>query len=236
MKNFTLFTASRARPELLKQCIRSFFYKASDPNSIEFIFATDWDDPSYNDPELLELAESFDIKQVIRGRSKNFHNDYHNTCMKMAQGELIFGLNDECEIVETNWDRIIMEAYDRRSWNDEVAYIGVNDSTHTDGHINKDRGSCFPIVSKFAMETLGCYIPSEITMWGGDLAIYQVYKGVDRVIDIWDKITVLHHSSHNGTREKDYAFEYLNSISKKCVLTPYELAAYQTKLRSVLDD
>lgn len=238
MKTFTLFTASRKRPELLKQCIRSFFYKAEYPENLEFIFVTDWDDPSYdNDDELLELAQVFDVKQFKRGRSTNFHNDYHNWALKAAQGEFIFGLNDECEIVQDGWDSIIINSYINRpdNWNDSIAYIAVNDSTHVGDHANRNGGSCFPIVTQAAFRALDCYIPSEITMWGGDLAVYQVYKSVDRVIDVWDKIQVLHHSSHNGTREKDESFDHLNSISKKCRLTPEELNKYVLRLNKYIN-
>jgi hypothetical protein len=52
-------------------------------------------------------------------------------------------------------------------------------------------------------------------MWSGDLILFTIYQNLieNRILDIQDKIQILHHSCHNGTRHEDDNTNRIRSIS-----------------------
>lgn len=196
---------SRGRPELLRQCIKSFNEKSS--AGVEFWIAFDIDDGTSHLLDEFILSTNYDVKYIKVARSDYFHRDYHNRLIRLCSGKYIVGLNDECEVVEKDWDLVLSRSIEEflADKPDRVCYIYINDSTHQGGNAHVGCGSCFPIITREAYLASGCYIPSEIPMWGGDIMLYNIYKSlhVNRILDLQSRLTFLHHSFHNGTRALD---------------------------------
>src|SRR5687767_3074816 len=104
---FSLFTPSRKRPALLKQCISSFFTKCSNPAEVEFHILMDYDDESCNDIQDYVSKSGWNITLSRRYRSQFLIRDYVNVLARTCSGKFIWGLNDECEVVTKEWDRVI---------------------------------------------------------------------------------------------------------------------------------
>lgn len=214
--NFSLIMPTRNRVNLLKNCINSFSQKAAFPDLIEFWFAFDIDDKSNNELDDF-IGNKQNINYIKVPRTNWFHRDYHNRLIKLCKGKYIFGLNDECEIMTNHWDKIIIDSAESflSDKPDRIAYIYCDDSTHTHrGHF-RNKGCCFPILTKEATEASGCYIPDEIAMWGGDLSLYTIYSSLQekRILDIQELVRVEHYSCHNSSRQEDEFTQRNRSIS-----------------------
>jgi hypothetical protein len=205
--DFSCIMPTRGRPHLLKQCIHSFMSKASRPKLVEFWLAFDIDDKSNNEIDDYVCRTGYNVKYIKVHRTDWFHRDYHNRLLKLCQGKYIIGLNDECEIVQNQWDDILVHEIENFVADkiDRIAYVYINDSTHQGNNLFANTGCCFPIFTREACQAAGCYIPDEVPMWGGDLVVYHIYRSLKeyRVLDIQKKLQILHHSHHNSTRGED---------------------------------
>lgn len=121
-------------------------------------------------------------------------------------------------------------------------YISVNDGTHINNEshathaewegrdIQSELGCCFPILTRSAYQDLGFFMPNEINMWGADIALYKIFlRHPEKIIRI-PEIKVLHHSWHNGSREKDETASALEKIANKSSLTNQEIERYSERL------
>lgn len=169
---------TRNRPELLKNCLTSFFAKADNPHLVEFWLAFDLDDDSNNIIDRFCLENNYNVNYIKVLRTEYFHRDYHNRLVKLCSGRYIIGLNDECEIVDNHWDSILKKEIENFLSDklDRIVYVYVNDSTHQGESKYTNKGSCFPIFTKETVDIAGCYIPDEIKMWSGDLLVFDIYK------------------------------------------------------------
>jgi hypothetical protein len=68
------------------------------------------------------------------------------------------------------------------------------------------QGACaYPITTKESVETIGGTMPNEITSWGADTAMFNIYKSLKahRILNLSDKILIWHWSYHTGRTHRN---------------------------------
>lgn len=236
--NFSLFLASRGRPELLIQCVSSFFLQATHPQRVEMIVVLDHNDPESHEFDSFAANNSqWDIKTLKVRRSTRHQKDYNNRAAMLANGDVLWVLNDDCKMETKSWDEILASKIPKG-----VYYVSIDDSTHVElkdytNHpewkgrdLAEEYGCCFPLLTREAYHKLGCFFPEEIEAWGADLALYSIFKPYPQKIIRIPEVKILHHSWHNGTREKDDISENVKKVSKTTTLNTAQLKAYSQKL------
>jgi len=230
------------RLELLKQCVNSFFYKAKWSDAVEVIIVMDLDDVEYRrEVEKFFLDNQYNFKLITRRRDlKYFNRDYMNYACQCSQGNIIWALNDDTEMETSGYDAIIHNAIGQyiKTTKYRNFYIMTDDSTHTSEdrdivHENANKGCCFPLISRFAAEKINGLFPKEINIWGADIALFEIFKGVpNSIIDLSEHVKLAHHSHHNGTREKDETSQNGYKYTEKSGLTEEEKMDYVRPLWS----
>lgn len=204
MIKISLVVPSRQRNELLKKCINSFYSKAANPSEVEMLIMMDFDDKSFN--EINEYCSSLGQEIVLarRNRVPYIISAYVNPLSRMSRGEYIWGLNDECQIVQDRWDEKFLSIAESNK-NKILQYYFVDDDMPKIGFCS------FPILNRRFVELLNGTMPNDKIMWGSDSLLYNLcgqlhskhILNYNPIIDIRDKITVLNESHHNGKRPRD---------------------------------
>lgn len=224
---FSLIIPSRARTRLLVNCLKSFFGKAKYRKNIEAIILADYDDKSMRD---FEYISSDNIKVVFQHQSDKMIKNYNNYGTQCSTGDFVWMLNDDYEMTTQNWDEIIHEDVKEflKDKHDKVIYIQVDDDTHR-GEKAEKLGSCCPILSSETVDIQNGIMPEEIDMWGADIWLYWIFKKLpqNRILNLSNKVKVLHHCRHNNTISKlDSTAQNVEKISKKGHLTDEEFNKY----------
>tara|TARA_R110000824_G_scaffold280251_2_gene468391 strand:+ start:1178 stop:1909 length:732 start_codon:yes stop_codon:yes gene_type:complete len=190
LKKFTIILNSRGRFLYLENLLNSIKNTTSNLSDIEVLISCDIDDDSttifwQNNSSLWPFAALEFIP-----RERNLHIRLNNLARR-ANGKYIFVLNDDCEILNSNWDAKAYQALEY--FPDNIIY----GRTH-DGSCDKDKEgeyASFPILSKRAVETVGFFMHERFPGLGGDVAIYRVYNEIGRIIDIDVSINHLFHNT-----------------------------------------
>jgi len=238
--DFSLIIPTRTlgRQKWLKKCLKSFFGKAEMPSRVEAILLMDLDDIlSCRATQKFCLEKGYNIQIIIKPRDQQlFTQSYQCHGAQCSTGKYIWALNDECEMMTEGWDTIISAAGDEffERVRSSVMYISIDDDTHTGR--KKNKGCCFPIVSLATAEALNGNFPAEISNWGADTSLYQVFRMScpDHIIDLSKEIKVLHHCHHNGRRERDELNIDVEKNSGHSYLDESELDRYSNRLRLVI--
>lgn len=232
--NFSLILPSRNRMDLLSGCLHSFFGKAKHADQIEAWIAFDIDDPSSHQVDEFATKYGYNIRYIKVPRANQRHKDYHGRLAKLVEGKYVLGLGDDTEVVQHHWDELVANETEKYLANkpDRIAYIYLGDSTHVGSNRHAGEGSCFPMLTVEAIRASECFIPYEIEMWGGDIILFRIYNAVGRILNISDKIQILHHSPHNRTRPADELHHTNNVISHHRDLSPAQYKHYVDKLVS----
>ena len=211
--NFSLIIPSKNRPEYLKKCLDTFFQKAAEPHFVEAIVMLDVEDIEYcHEMQDFFLHSEHNVCTVIKKNgSVDFNRHYMNHGAQCAHGHYMWVLNDECEMVTDEWDRLIREAVNDPNRNElqrsplAPLYIMTADDTHTHEGSFHTKGSSFPILTAPFVEAINGLLFPEIQMWGSDIAMYHFFQEFfpDLIVDMSDRISVLHHTYFNGRRDKD---------------------------------
>lgn len=208
----SIFIPSRERVQLLDKCLESIYTKCSNQHDIETIVAIDDDDIS-NHAYLEECP--YPTKYFSQPRSDELTNAYINKSVSQLDGDIIWGLGNDCEIIEQDYDLIFFDNYPK--WPDRLGYFYMDDGIPPD-HFQYGKSCCFPAMTKRTVELLGCFIPREIVAWGGDIALFEIIKLLpeNRVINLRDKLHVIHKAQHTKSGEQDSVNHRIASISLRC--------------------
>lgn len=235
--SFTIIT--RDRISLLKNCIDSIKRLASKDANYEIIIVIDDDDESFKQFPLSDYSD-LDIRVYPTKRSHFFQRDYNNFATEKTTGDVVWGLNDDCEIGTENWDLKLNETVEliREQQSDDIFYLGMNDGTHGEGTKHEQQPSCcFPILSKAACNAMQAFMPDEINMWGADIALYNIFSYLsENRIYFCDELKVIHNSVHSiiTHREKDSGYDRAELISKKTTLNFEEYMKYVSRLEQAI--
>lgn len=227
---FSLIIPTRSRMRLLTNCLHSFFGRASNQDNVEAILLADYDDPVMRNFDEFIFNNTYNIKLVFQRRSNKMIRDYNNYGSQCSVGKYIWMMNDDYEAVNQEWDLIVSHKCEQFLIDkpDRIAYIQVDDSTHTKWGKQDELGCCCPILTKEAVDAQNGVMPGEIDMWGADIFLYYIYKRLpqNRILNLIQDVKVLHHCRHNGTVAPDEVAQHVEGISQKGVLTEQEIAYY----------
>ncbi len=183
--NFTIFTPTRGRVNLLSQLLAKIQENTKDLSKVEAIFWVDSDDIQTIDFFQNNIEEyPFSIRYFIKERPESL-NAAINFLASQGKGRILTNINDDCQILTKDWDEIVLkkvESYKaERGIKDDIFYIKTNDNS-----IDRDasKGYCsFPMISRNAVEVLVKFMESSFRGLGADHGIFRVYDSVGRVID-----------------------------------------------------
>lgn len=204
--NFSIVLPSRERIGLLENLLETIARNTKNINETEVWIAIDWDDvTSVN--SVRRLSKSYGFSQfIITDRQNNLSEGYYNRLAKISTGRFVQVLNDDCEFTTPNWDELaitVLEKY-QRHMPDGIVYGKVQDEGN--GY------SCFPLLSRQAINAMGWFFHPEMTAWGADIHLHEVYSKVNRAIDL--PYAINHISHHTGKRSRDNVNYRLSSISR----------------------
>jgi hypothetical protein len=212
MIEFSVTAPTRKRLKYLHKLVESVFGLAKNPDSVELILMYDSDDPETEDYIKLRkeklpniVGNCVQITPEMRQQGLNIHDLFFNPAARMARGKYVWGTGNDVEVMTQNWDEIL--SYEIEEFlsdkPDRLCYTVIN---HDDLTTPLITGACtFPVFSKEHVDTIGGTMPNEITSWGADQAMFEIYKGLirNRILNISDRIFVWHHSFHTGRTHRE---------------------------------
>lgn len=199
--NFSLILPSRGRVQLLSNLCRSVHNTTADAANIEMLVGYDWDDQ----PTVRAIPEMQKMYPWLKGhgrdRGNSISRDYQNWLYPKSTGKYLFILNDDVEIKTNRWDEIAFNKLDT-AFRDGIVYGWVSDSDENRFGKTAAPYSCFPIVSRKAVERLGYVMHEYYGGWSADVYLFKVYNAANRVVDLSEILA--HHQSHwLGIRDRD---------------------------------
>jgi glycosyltransferase involved in cell wall biosynthesis len=225
---------TRERPELLTDCLNSLLDKSYKNNRLfEIILLIDNDDSEtlktaiglqskFSFTNILDNTKCNSLSIIVIDRSEYIQRDYNNAGAVAAKGALVFVLNDDAIINTIDWDKIIYDFYLENKNSDDIMLLAIKDDSHDGSHLDSlgesrdldTHGPCFPIVTKTFVKHINGIFPSNIRMWGADIALHSIFKQVGKVYTV-PNISISHNSFHSGSRAEDTINEHVTKISKK---------------------
>jgi hypothetical protein len=208
----------------------------SDQKNIEVLVAHDKDDREtmVSKYELISTFKPW-LKFFPRERSSNLSKDYYNWLYDFSQGKYILVMNDDCQIINSNWDKFAYEKLIETNWKDQI-FLGITypalkldlknvgnkiDSKHvrncinlveTKTPINNITYSSFPILTRETIEILGYIFPPPFGGWSNDIYLGYIFQRIYRHIHL-PEIKIKHLSFRTG-RPKDSVSLNVGEISK----------------------
>jgi len=177
MIKFSLILNSRGRSNLLKNLLESIKNTTSNLDEIEVLISCDDDD--LETLWLLENSEYRFIKVEYIERDRNLHRRI-NRLANVADGEFIWILNDDVEIITKNWDSLCYSLIN--IYSNSIIYCRTScDSVDKEGHAQY---SSFPMLSKISVNKLGFFMPDFIVGLGGDVVLYRIFEDSNKIIDL----------------------------------------------------
>lgn len=197
MKKFSLMVNSRNRPQHLEKLLDSIVETTNDLSSIEVIIKLDKCDPTLL--QSLEVLNKYSFSNYLVSPRPDNQSISLAKISGLAIGYYLFVLNDDVLFMSKHWDTLAYDALSdyHNKFPDGIVYGHTHDLS-----IDKDESieyAAFPIISKTAFEVLGFFAPTEIYGLGGDVATYEIYKKVGRVLPL--KNIILKHTLHQ-TKEQ----------------------------------
>jgi glycosyltransferase involved in cell wall biosynthesis len=221
MYNFSILIPTRHRPVLLEQLLKSIYDSTIDKSSVEIHITHDNDDNSTL--QYLETKKDF-IPPIsttfhIKERTRNINNDYYNwMALNFATGKYIIAVNDDTLFEMYGWDKMAMDSLNlyEQKHPDGILYGMTEDKEREPKRNDINWMSCFPLISKKAVDVLGHFFDPEMVRDGADWAISATYKNIQRTVDLRNCIIIKHLSTRSGRRGWDSVDEdsrHLDAIS-----------------------
>ncbi len=218
MIKISLVTALRGQHDIFENLLNSIVKNTQRLNEIELLVCIDGDD---NDTQKMisrwTLLCPIHTRFFIVERSEHFTRDYINYLAKMADGRFVMNINADSEFVTPNWDEHVyarMEIACRQSKDD--IWLGlVKDGLVRTGEDPKfPHFTCWPIVSKASIDTLGYFLDERFKIWGPDHFIAAVYRRANRLVSLTN-VLIEHNSVHNHRRPDDGNYARFHQIDKE---------------------
>jgi hypothetical protein len=205
--DFSLILPSRERLQLLENLLKSIEDTTSNINRIDTWIAFDLDD-SESIKSMNRLSKRFSFVQfIVTNRQDNLSVGYYNRLAATCAGRFVQVLNDDCLFVTPSWDSLALEALEsyQKKHRDGVLYGKVPDDLNCNY-------ACFPLLSRQALNIVGWVFHPEMTAWGADQHLFDVYSRIDRVVNM--PYSIEHLSHHTNKRTRDNVNQRLSKISR----------------------
>lgn len=212
---YSLICPTRDRAMQRERLLKSIQDTISDSRETEIIFVIDNDDmdTEINLDHLIKKFRGLNIVYYKRNRSIMLNMDYYNWGAGHAIGKYIWIIGDDVVFQERNWDTYIspiIETY-LADKPDRVVCVSAKDNTPVPSKA-MPKFPCFPILTKEAIAAMGFALPSNVPTWGADFVLYKIYKGVDRLLEIFDKTFLNHISYHTKQVGEDAISKRIGTI------------------------
>ena len=215
--DFSIVFPSRDHHVLLTNLLASISTNTKDINRTEVLVAIDDDDQAMQ--EFVKTHDYTFVKFFTVPRSLNFSRDYYTYLYKQSRGKWIIACNDDAEFITQEWDvkaKATLEAYIKTGHN--VVYGWIEDMLGPYRLTQFGNYSCFPLLGREGIDTLGYYFPEDIPTWGADLWCENLYRSIGRIITL--PIVIKHISVHNKLRSADDIHRRIASNQVSCDFRP----------------
>lgn len=206
--NYSILVPTRKRPSLLNGLMRSIYETVEDMNNVEIHIAYDLDD-NMTISAIDYLKNTYKtIKMSFHGRerSNRFVDDYYNwMAINFSEGKYIISLNDDAKFVNYGWDNIALRKIENylKDKPDGIFYGITQDKEVENNRNEQNYFSCFPLMTKAGVDSLGFLFDPEFYRDGADWDIVMAYRGINRILDLRDEIIIEHISTRSGRRQPD---------------------------------
>jgi len=232
-KNFSILIPTRHRIPLLDGLIESIVTNTQELNQTEIIVMYDNDDNSTAQQKqyfLDKYGNKIKLEFYNRERSFNMNGDYYNyMATNLATGKYLIAVNDDTKFIKYAWDteaRIKIEKFLENK--PDGVFYGVTDDMEVERKRNEHYWfSCFPLVSKAAVNIMGFFFDPHIWKDGADWDLLAIYKNIDRALDLRNEIIIQHISVRSGRRGRDILDEENTHINASMI--PRVQAGYNTQ-------
>lgn len=190
--NFSILIPTRNRPELLHGLLISIRGTVDDVGNVEVLVVYD-DDDSLTEGIVKNEENWFSdigVKFYKRSRSKNLSEDYINFLAKKARGKWLWILNDDCVVVNKDWDMYTKEILEGKG----VVYGFIDDGM-------SNWFCSFPMLSREAYEKLGWFYDPRYPTNMADQFLFKVFEKTPYVVTV--PVKVKHLCWQMGTRDMD---------------------------------
>jgi len=163
----SVIVVSRDRYDSFDRCLTSIKEYLTD---VEICVGYDSDDDNTKKIALSHNANIFEFS-----RQKNRHSGYINPIAKECNGDFILSLNDDVEVVDAgDYQSLLLKHKHKLFYGicSENWAIG-NAKADWEDHL-KHRFACYPLISRILFNTLGFYMPSEVSGPGADIAFSKI--------------------------------------------------------------
>lgn len=182
MPKFSIILVSRNREEMLGNLLRSIFGTSHFDN--EVIVGCDLDGDPYT--KLWCEYKDSPVRFLLSPRPDNLHT-YINDLAKLARGDYLFVLNDDCELSTYDWDfhanRVLGDFSYGKTHDDSIDRVNTN-------------YAAFPIVSRKCYEKLGFLMDETYGNHGSDVVTWRIYQQAGLVVDL--PMVGIRHVYHNS--------------------------------------
>lgn len=210
---------SRGRPNEFYNMCESLVNKAKNPDLVEIIVRLDNNDPLLSQylNTVLDKAPYLASKYIIGDRLNGYRsfNQMLDECASLSNGELLFEMNDDCEMLTIYWDQRYWELYQSRQ--DKIAVISSNVTSPREGP-DCFRFSFF-LVSRRLYEIAGKSLSPHGELMGTD----RVWGYAAEYLDCDLKSNVHIYTDHFGFSRRPNKTPDLNAEEGTLKFTNYDL-------------
>ncbi len=218
--NFSLILNTRKRIELLDNLINSALKNAACSDDVEFLIRFDDDDLT---TESFLKEKSLEIKNIILNigpRPTNLHHEM-NQLAKIGRGNYFFILNDDCQILTQNWDKLILDTVFHYKLINRVKDNIFLIKTKDDSVDKCGNYSSFPIFHKDVFAALGFLMYEQFCGLGGDTTIHKLFESVGRIVESDLKINHILHASLDKVIHCDDVAAHMRANTKNNYVDPF---------------
>lgn len=200
----SIFLPSRKRPKDLDKSIKALINLSDKTlNNFEIVVKVDFDDVETLDYINQWSNEHKNISFIVNSRLDGWYNlvDFNEDLIRIASGEYVLGLNDDCTMLTQNWNKILEE----KLKDFKVYYTQVKWERDANGFLHTFR-EAFPIFPKKIVEIWGYLCPhNNIDNW-----ILEVFRRCsltpwnEDVIEYIDDITLYHAQIPDETTQDKF--------------------------------
>lgn len=223
MKRFSLLVPTREREQLANKFMNSIWTNTTHKHNIEILFLCDNDDGGSQN-YVIYLQKKFsaiDIKLINRDRTEFINKDYYNYLADRAEGEYLWVLADDLEIVRPNWDEIVYNNIQNflADKPDKIVCVSIKDNTPPPSH-RLPKFPCFPMFSRQAKDFFGWILHPAPPNWGADYIVYMIYRPANRLLEINDTNYINHISYHTKQVQPDNTNRRIGEIFNRLKMIP----------------
>lgn len=224
---FSIILCSRGRVDLLSNFLYSVEQKTLDLSQIEVKIGIDNDD--------------IETKQFLQKNPRNYISWESaprerrwplraNKLAKECNGQYILIANDDAEIITDFWDA---KCFPLLEQNGPIIYGSTECNSVDHG---PQPYSSFPIISKAAIDTMGCFFPEYLAGLGGDVLLYRIFAEVDRIVKLPLQIRHILHEKVEYVLSPDTTAAEMREVTYEQPIDIWnvDLSTYTNKLKDYI--